>query len=428
MQNHLKIKEELLHYIWENKLFYKNDLTDEDGNDIIIEDVGLKNNDAGPDFFNSKIKIGNTTWAGNIEIHINSSDWNKHNHNVDKAYDNVILHLVFENDKDVFNTKGEKILTCELKFDEKYLKKYEYLINSEDVISCKSYINKTESFILNSWLSSLLIERIEQKTTYIKQILEFTSNNWEEAFYISLAKAFGFKVNSLPFEILAKSLPSIILAKNKNNVFQLESLLFGQAGMLNNKLIEDAYFTSLQKEYAFLKNKYKLKPIEPHLWKFLRIRPVNFPTIRISQFAQLINKSSHLFSKIVEAKNIKTLQQMFNIQASEYWNAHYTFGKISKKRTKKVGKSAIENILINTVIPILFLYGKEKGKTEIQEKAFYLLEQIKPEKNKIINKWEDVGLEVKNAYFSQSLIQLYNEYCLKKRCLNCRIGNKYLKY
>jgi len=426
MHKHPKIKEEFLHYIWKNNLFNKDALIDSEGNKITVINTGLQNHDAGPDFFNAKIKIGNTIWAGNIEIHTKSSFWETHKHNTDKAYDNVILHIVYEHDKDVFNTKGEKILTSELKFDKKYFINYEQLIKSEDTIACKNYINETESFILNSWFTSLLIERIEQKTSYLKQILEFTNNNWEEAFYISLARAFGFKVNSEPFELLAKTLPSIILAKNKNNIFQLEALLFGQAGMLNNSDIEDDYFVSLQKEYKFLKGKYKLKSIEPHLWKFLRIRPSNFSTLRISQFANLINKSSHLFSKTLECKTIKDLINMFDLQASEYWNNHYTFGKISKKQIKTFGKNASENIIINTVIPIMFLYGKEKAKNEIQDKAINLLEELKPENNKIINKWKNVGLEIKNAYFSQSLIQLHNEYCVKKRCLNCRIGNKYL--
>lgn len=427
MIKHPKIKEEFLHYIWKNNLFNEDALIDAEGNKIIIENTGLHNHDAGPDFFNAKIKIGDTVWAGNIEIHTKSSYWEKHKHNTDRAYDNVILHPVYEHDKDVFNTKGEKILTCELKFDEKYIEKYNELVYSDNDISCKNYINETESFILNSWFTSLLIERIEQKTSYLKQILEFTNNNWEEAFYISLVKAFGFKVNSEPFELLAKSLPSLILAKNKNNIFQLEALLFGQAGMLNNSDINDDYFISLQKEYKFLKTKYNLKPIEEHIWKFLRIRPANFPTIRISQFAQLIYKSSHLFSKTLESKTIKDLMNMFDLQASEYWDIHYSFGKISKKQIKTFGKSASENIIINTVIPIMFLYGKEKAKSDIQEKALNFLEELKPEQNKITNKWQEVGLEIKNAYFSQSLIQLHNEYCIKKRCLECRIGNKYLK-
>ncbi len=421
------MKEEFLHYIWKNKLFDENKLNDKDGNKITILETGLHNFDAGPDFFNAKIKIRETIWAGNIEIHLKSSFWETHKHQNDKAYDNVILQLVLEHDKEVYNTKGEQILTCELKFDNKYLENYDSLIKSENNIACKNFITKIDNFTLNSWLTNILIERIKQKTEYLKNILSFTTNNWEEAFYISLAKAFGFKVNAVPFELLAKSLPSIILAKNKNNLFQFEALLFGQVGMLNDSKTNDEYFISLKKEYEFLKNKYKLKPIEPHLWKFLRIRPINFPTVRISQFAALIHKSTHLFSKVLESKDSKSIMQLFDIKASKYWDTHYTFGKESNKKVKTFGKAASENILINTVIPIMFLYGKEKAKEDIQDKAIHFLESIKAEQNNITKKWAAIGLEVKNAYFSQSLIQLHNEYCIKKRCLDCRIGNKYLR-
>ncbi len=428
MQTNLRFNEEFLHYIWKNRLFKKDTLFDSDGNKIEIIDTGVHNKDAGPDFFNAKIKTGKTIWAGNVEIHIKSSDWEKHNHQFDKAYDNVILQLVYENDKDIFNTTGEKIQTCKLKFDNKYIENYDRLITSQNDISCHNFISKTDRFTLNSWLTNILIERMEEKTSYVKNILRFTNNNWEEAFYIILAKAFGFKVNSEPFELTAKSLPYMILAKNKNNLFQIEALLFGQAGMLRGSEIEDDYYLSLQKEFEFLKNKYKLKPIDSYLWKFLRIRPVNFPTVRISQFAALINKSSHLFSKILESKDINAIKQMFDLKASEYWNTHYNFGKTSKEISKVFGKSALENIIINTVIPIMFLYSKEKGNEDIQDKAIHFLENIKAEKNNITKKWASIGLDVKNAYFSQSLIQLYNEYCLKKRCLNCRIGMKYLNH
>ncbi|MCF6366485.1 MAG: DUF2851 family protein [Bacteroidales bacterium] len=426
MQKKIHFNEDFLHYIWKNKLFTDKYLIDNEGNKIEVIETGTHNFDAGPDFFNAKIKIGETIWAGNVEIHTKSSFWEAHKHQQDKAYDNVILHLVNKNDTEVHNTKGEKILTCELKFDNKYINNYDKLLRSENNIACNKFINKIDSFTLNSWLTNILIERIEQKTEYIKNILSFTNNNWEETFYISLAKAFGFKVNADPFELLAKSLPSIILAKNKNNLFQIEALLFGQAGMLSAPEIKDNYFISLKKEYKHLKNKYNLKPVEPHLWKFLRIRPDNFPTIRISQFAALIHKSSHLFSKVLESNNINSVMQLFDVEASGYWSTHYTFGKESKKRIKTFGKIATENILINTVIPIMFLYGKEKANEKVKDRAINFLEKIKPEKNNITKKWASIGLDIKNAYFSQSYIQLYNEYCSKRKCLNCRIGNKFI--
>jgi len=420
------MKENFLHYIWANRLFSEHSLSDENGNEIEIIDVGQKNNDAGPDFFNAKIKYEQTIWAGNIEIHLKSSDWNKHSHHRNKAYDNVILHVVYEHDTDVFNSKNQKLLTVKLKFKPVLLKKYNELLLSENNIACGNFINKQDDFIINSWLTRLITERIEQKTEYLKTILHFTNNNWEETFYISLANAFGFKTNSLPFELTAKSLPSLILAKNKTQLYQLEALLFGQAGFLSNENIDDEYYNSLKQEYKFLSSKYLLKPIDSSLWKFLRIRPVNFPTIRLSQFARLTYKSSHLFSKIIEIENIKEFYQFFEIKASEYWNNHYTFGEKSNFKIKNFGKSAIDNLLINTVLPILFLYGNEKGNSIIKERALNLFEDIKAENNHILKKWTTLGINIKNAYFSQSLMQLYNEYCMKRKCIDCRIGHLYL--
>ncbi len=426
MKNTKNIAEYFLHYIWKNKLFDSKNIFDDEGNPIEVLSPGIQNTDAGPDFFNAKIKINNTIWAGNVEIHSNASDWYKHNHHKDKAYNNVILHVVADCDKETKSEDGKKIPCFILNYEKKLSEKYLNLINNKNAISCNNYISSVDKLILNTWLSRLLIERAEQKTEYVKSLLEFKNNHWEEIFYITTAKSFGFKVNALPFELLAKSLPSIILAKHKNNKFQIEALLFGQAGMLDNKL-QDDYFQKLKKEYRFLKTKYNLTSVENHLWKFLRIRPSNFPTIRISQFADLIYKSSHLFSEIIETKNISELEKMFDIQASEYWNTHYNFGKESPFKEKRFGKSAVKNILINTVIPILFLYGQEKDKIEITEKAINFLENIKPEKNNITKKWKNTGLKIKNAYFSQALIQLYNEYCIKKRCLDCRIGHQFIQ-
>ena len=420
------MNEDFLQYIWKNDLFDKNRIKDTEGNKIKIIDSGQHNLDAGPDFFNAKIKIDDTIWAGNVEIHLKSSNWEKHNHHIDKAYDNVILHIVNEHNKDCFNTKSEKVTTAIFKYDENLITKYQQLSGSENDISCQDFISNIDPFTLNSWFSNILIERIEQKTDYLKSVLKYTNNNWEESFYFILAKAFGFKVNAMPFELLAKSLPSLILAKNKSDKFQIEALLFGQAGMLSNSDCIDPYFISLKREYNFLAKKYNLKTIDQFLWKFLRIRPVNFPTLRISQFADLIYKSSHLFSKVIEIKDVKLLYKLFELKTNEYWDTHYTFGKESKRKTKIFGKHAADNIIINTVIPILFLYGKEKDNEELMTRTLDFLEQLKAENNRIIKKWLSIGLEVKNAYFSQSLLQLYNEYCLKKRCLECRIGMKYM--
>ncbi len=427
MKKSENISEKFLHYIWKNKLFDTENKLDDEGNKIEILSTGIQNTDAGPDFFNAKIKIGNTLWAGNVEIHIKSSDWYKHNHHKNKAYNNVILHVVVENDKKTVAENTKKIPTLVLKYNPELFDRYSELSENQSSISCENFISEIDTFILNSWLSNLLIERAEQKTSYAENLFNFKKSNREEIFYILTARAFGFKVNALPFEMLAKSLPSIILAKHKNNKFQIEALLFGQAGMLSDETIEDEYYLKLKKEYTFLKAKYNLQPIKAHLWKFLRIRPSNFPTVRISQFADLIYKSSHLFSKILEAKNVSELEKMFETKAGEYWNTHYKFGKPTGEKIKKLGKSAVHSIIINTVIPSLFLYGKQKDKNEIIEKAIYFLENIKAEKNTVTKKWKNAGIIIKNAYYSQSLIQLYNEYCTKNRCLDCRIGYFYIQ-
>ncbi len=419
------MREEFLHFIWKNKLF--TDIVPVNS-DLKIEvlETGIYNFDAGPDFFNAKIKLDNTVWAGNIEIHTKTSHWEKHNHQNDKAYNNVILQIVNEHDKEVFNASGTKVLTATISYDSKYLNNYKKLINSEKDIACFDHFSKTDIFTINSWLTNLLIERIENKTTYLKSVLIYTENNREEAFYISLARSFGFKVNAEPFELLAKSLPSIILAKNKTDLLKIEAILFGQAGFLSDNIQNDSYYLLLKKEYEFQKNKYNLKPLEKHLWKFLRIRPVNFPTVRIAQFANLVYHSSHLFSKIIEIKKPEHLFKLFECEIHDYWNTHYLFGKQSSFKKKTFGYRATENILINTILPILFLYGKEKSNEEYMSRAIEFFEKIKPEKNNITRKWTEIGFNPANAYESQAVIQLYNEYCSKKKCLECRIGGKLL--
>lgn len=423
MHNKTKVPEKFLHYIWKYRLFEDSNLTDQNNNRIEIINQGTQNFDAGPDFFNAKIKINETIWAGNIEIHINSSDWKKHKHQNDRTYDNVILQIVLNNDAEIYRTNGEIIPTCTINFNNKLLEKYNGLTYNKDTISCSNEINQVNDFTIKSWLNSLMIERLENKTNDINRILSYTNNNWAETFYITLARSFGFKVNSDIFELTAKSLPSTILAKHKNNLFQIEALLFGQAGFLSENNCNDRYFIDLQKEYNFLKAKYKLSSQDNYLLKFLRLRPANFPTIRISQLAQLIHKSSHLFSEIIESKNIESIIELFKVQASNYWKTHYVFGKISSQKDKNIGTIAINTIIINTVIPLIFIYGKKQGNDIFTEKALDFLENLNPEKNKITKEWKFVGISADSAYTSQALIQLYNEYCIPKKCLECRIGN-----
>jgi len=425
--------EEFLQYIWNYRLFDKTNLQTTDGEAITVINQGLLNTDGGPDFFNAKISIGNTLWAGNIEIHRKASDWFVHKHNTNKAYENVILHLAYEIDvpRDTeFNSEHKKIPLAQLVFNPKLLENYQQLLQNQSAIPCDPYIAKTDSFTMSYWLEKMLIERIEEKTTQLETALQQNTHNWEETFYIILSRNFGFNLNSLPFEMLAKSLPIKYLAKHKNNCFQIEAMLFGQAGFLSEN-IEDEYYTKLKTEYLFLKHKYDFIPIEKHLWKFLRLRPVNFPTLRISQFAHLIFKSNALFSKIIEivqsaqaTKASEMLNEHFDLQASEYWDTHYVFGKESSKKIKRFGSQSFNTILINTIVPFAFAYGKSKANEQLMANSLHLLENISAEKNTIIQKWNNYGHEVKTAYQSQALYHLSSQYCSKKQCLRCAIGNK----
>ncbi|MBA3971672.1 MAG: DUF2851 family protein [Bacteroidetes bacterium] len=420
--------EEFLHHIWKFRLFDQLELKTTKGEAIKIEKPGDHNFDAGPDFFNGKIKVGETLWAGNVEVHINASDWKKHFHQHDKAYDNIILHVVNNADTVLYRSTGEEIPTIEIK-DRIHSKLYQNYLDfksSSDWIPCEKQISSVPSIILNSTLDKLLLERLERKSEYILNSLSLNNNNWEETFYQLLARNFGFKTNAEPFELLAKSIPSLVLAKHKNSRIQIEALLFGQAGMLEEHH-EDQYALQLQNEYVFLKQKFKLQPLEKHLWKFLRLRPVNFPSIRIAQFADLVFNSSHLFSKIITISNESDLRNILNVNVSAYWETHFMLGKASKKRSKHLGNEAIDNIFINTVIPFLFVYGKQKGNERLVERALSLLESITAENNAIIRKWDELRIPVSNAYATQALLQLKNEYCSKKRCLNCSVGNYLLK-
>jgi len=419
-------KEELLHFVWKNKLFSNKNLKTVQGRNLEIINFGFHNNDAGPDFINAKIKIDDTLWAGNVEIHIKSSDWFVHNHQNDKQYNNVILHVVYEYQKEVVTENGSEVPAFILPVDEKIIEKYNLLKQNKNDISCGVNFIKTPEIILNPWIDVQLIQRLENKSSRINSILESNKGNYEETYYQVLASAFGFKVNSEPFEALAKSIPMQILAKNKDNLITLEAIFFGQAGFLESENT-DQYFNKLATEYEYQKVKYKLKPLEKHLWKFLRLRPQNFPTLRIAQFAMLVHKSSGLFSKTLKTENLYELKELFNVKASEYWDTHYTFGKTGTKMVKNTGDNAVETIIINTVIPLLFIYGKNHDNQDIIDKALNFVDNMKPEVNSIIKKWLKIGFEFKTASQSQALINLHNEYCLKKRCTDCRIGTNIIK-
>ncbi len=424
----MEMNEEFLQHIWQYSLFQQNNLKTENGDSIEICKPGEHNFDSGPDFFNAKIIINKLEWAGNVEIHTYSSDWDKHNHQLDKAYRNIILHVVYYNDKPLLNRQEIPVPTLVLNglVDKKLIQKFEALKLSVEWIPCEKTIHKVPEFICSSWLERLLVERLEAKSKLIIDTLQLNNNNWEESFYQHLAKNFGFKINAVPFELLAKSIPNFTLAKHKNSLLQLEAMLFGCAGFLE-KQFNDKYLQSLQNEYQFLKTKFSLKPMEEHLWKFLRLRPANFPTIRLAQFAALIYRSEHLFSKVLETDSLKSLLNFLNVPVSEYWTTHYVQEKKSNFKRKVMGKMAAENLIINTIIPFLFVYGKQKKESKFVDRALSFLEQTAPEKNQIIYHFQSLGIKANNAFRTQALLQLKNEHCHFKKCLNCAIGNNLLK-
>jgi hypothetical protein len=419
--------EDLLHHIWKFRLFDNKELVTQSGEPVEVLSPGIHNTNSGPDFFNARMRVAGTEWAGNVEIHINSSDWKRHNHQHDQAYDNVILHVVYNADEVIYRSDGTVIPAISLKdrVPLPVIEKYEGLRMSSDRIPCGEQSKKVSPLTRDAWLSRLAVERLERKSASITDKLKQSRNDWGEAFYRQLARNFGFKINSVPFEMVAASLPSLILAKHKSSLHQLEALLFGQAGMLED-YFADHYPRQLQNEYSFLRSKHKLAPIPAHLWKLMRLRPSNFPAVRLSQFAALVYRSSHLFSQVIEADSAGQLQKLFDVEASGYWDTHYTFDKTSPATKKRLGRSSIDNIIINTIVPFLFVYGKQAGDDRYVEKALKLLDETEGEQNAAIRAWERLGMPVNTAAQTQALLQLRSEYCERKRCLECSIGNKLL--
>src|SRR5450759_4807739 len=354
------MKEEFLHYLWKYSLYDPKKLFDNEKNKIYVLNPGEYNRDSGPDFFNARISVEGTVWAGNIEIHTRSSHFDNHGHQKDPAFNNVILHIVAENDKRIFNAKGEEVLTAEIDFDPSLYSKYVSLVNNPYIIACQDEINKLDNILMRHWLNSLVIERLQRKSEVILKIFSETGNDWEETFYRMLIRYFGFRVNTEPFEMLATAIPFRIIRKHADNRFKIEALLFGPEGMLEEGIfteaISDEYYRDLIKEYRILSAKYSLQPIHGWVWKFSRLRPANFPTVRISQLAAMLSVAGGLFSKALEATEIRQLKEVFEVTASHYWDNHFVFGKKSISISKNTGTQAADIILINAFIQVIFVY------------------------------------------------------------------------
>ncbi|MDF9830502.1 DUF2851 family protein [Parabacteroides sp. PF5-6] len=418
--------ERLLQYVWKYKLYKTTALTTTDGTPIQVIDTGIHNTDAGPDFFNAKIKIDQTVWAGSVEIHEKASDWLVHHHDLDKAYDAVILHIVGSADAVIRRTTGEIIPQIVIRIPDAVSHNINWLLHHDTNMPCLPYIRDVEPVHLSGWVNALLQERLERKTRNILDLLKLYNNDWNEVFYIMLTRSFGFGINSDSFEWLAKSLPFQCIRKQRDNPVQVEALLFGQAGMLEYPG-RCPYYLLLQREFHFLKQKYNLRPLDASLFKNLRVRPGNFPYQRLAQLAAIWTAHGSLFSLILESNVLNQMKGYLKQAPSEYWKTHYHFRYASPQKEKTIGEDSLNILLINTVIPMLFAYGKQKRQEIYCERALHLLETLPPEKNSIIYTFNRAGIPTRHAGDTQALIQLKREYCESKKCLYCRIGFRFLK-
>ena len=399
------------------------------GEPVEVINAGLPNTNAGPDFFNAKLKIGGTLWVGNIEVQTLASDWMRHGHDKDAAYDNVILHVAETVDCEVFRANGVPVPQLQLPCPDPVRQRYDELSHAEIYPPCYSILSSLPKLTVHSWLSALQVERFEQKARVIATRLERCNNHWEDVFFITLARNFGFGLNGDAFEAWASRLPFRAIDKHRDDLFQVEAFFFGQAGLLDEELPDaDGYYLKLQKEFRYLQHKFELSvPMTATQWRFLRLRPGNFPHVRLAQLANLYYKERSLFSRIMEADTLEAVRKLLTVTTSPYWEEHFNFRKVSSSREKQVGKNAQNLIIINTVIPFLYAYGLHKADELLCERATGFLESLKAEDNHIIRHWSGAGLPVSTAADSQALLQLQKEYCDKKDCLRCRFGFEYLR-
>lgn len=417
------MQEAFLHFVWQHQYFNKADLGTPGGKPVSVIKPGFHNTDSGPDFSEARVKIDALDWRGNVEIHNRSSDWNAHGHTRDKAYDSVILHVVWDHDTEIRRNDGTEIPTLVLKdrVDPALIDKYHQLIHHVHDIPCENQLEQVDRLITRSMLDTASMERLSKKSSEVLSLLEKNGQDWEETTYQLVCKNFGFKTNADQFLGLAERVPFKVLAKHSDKIYQLESLLFGQAGFLEGA--QDEYSKRLLDEYNFLYHKYQLKPpLSHHQWKFMRLRPANFPTLRIAQLAGILSGPKGLFSRFLQVNNKSQLSKIFEKSISRYWKDHYLFGKKATANVSPIGTASIENIGINTVAPILVAYGKTIDEQRYVDQAVTLLQELSAESNKKTRLWKKCGLQAQSALDSQGMIQLYDNYCLRKRCLDCKIG------
>ena len=419
--------EKLMQYVWKHRLWRSEDMVTNTGKKVRVVDPGLLNTDAGPDFFNAKIEIDGHMWVGNVEMHYRATDWKRHRHDSDKAYDSVILHVVAKDDAPVRRTNGELIPQLVLEVSPQFNADYASLVGATIEVPCATKIKQVPHLTIVEWVEGLAFERLHGKVERIHQLLDSFNGSWEDVCYVTLARNFGFGINNDAFERLARRTPLRLLGKHSESVPQIEALLFGQAGMLEaQKPGMDSYYNQLCTEYAFLSNKFQLTPMEKESWKLFRIRPQNFPYRRIAMLAQFIEGGFRMMNRILEAEGEKEMRALFEVELSGYWIKHYTFGKPNERATATLSRSSIDIILINTVAPLLYAYGELTGNYEMTDKAIKLLEDLRAESNSIVSHFVAYGIDCPDALTSQALVQLKREYCDARKCIYCKIGHHLL--
>ena len=416
-----------MQYVWKHRLWRSEDMVTNTGKKVRVVDPGLLNTDAGPDFFNAKIEIDGHMWVGNVEMHYRATDWKRHQHDSDKAYDSVILHVVAKDDAPVRRTNGELIPQLVLEVSPQFNADYASLVGATIEVPCATKIKQVPHLTIVEWVEGLAFERLHGKVERIHQLLDSFNGSWEDVCYVTLARNFGFGINNDAFERLARRTPLRLLGKHSDSVLQIEALLFGQAGMLDaQKPGMDSYYNQLCTEYAFLSNKFQLTPMEKESWKLFRIRPQNFPYRRIAMLAQFIEGGFRMMNRILEAEGEKEMRALFEVELSGYWTKHYTFGKPNERATATLSRSSIDIILINTVAPLLYAYGELTGNYEMTDKAIKLLEDLRAESNSIVSHFVAYGIDCPDALTSQALVQLKREYCDARKCIYCKIGHHLL--
>lgn len=416
-----------MQYVWKHRLWRSEDMVTNTGKKVRVVDPGLLNTDAGPDFFNAKIEIDGHMWVGNVEMHYRATDWKRHHHDSDKAYDSVILHVVAKDDAPVRRTNGELIPQLVLEVSPQFNADYASLVGATIEVPCATKIKQVPHLTIVEWVEGLAFERLHGKVERIHQLLDSFNGSWEDVCYVTLARNFGFGINNDAFERLARRTPLRLLGKHSDSVLQIEALLFGQAGMLDaQKPGMDSYYNQLCTEYAFLSNKFQLTPMEKESWKLFRIRPQNFPYRRIAMLAQFIEDGFRMMNRILEAESEKEMRALFEVELSGYWTKHYTFGKPNERATSTLSRSSTDIILINTVAPLLYAYGELTGNYEMTDKAIKLLEDLRAESNSIVSHFVAYGIDCPDALTSQALVQLKREYCDARKCIYCKIGHHLL--